>query len=52
MFIHDALNEYIMCGETDIAAGQLKMKVKALKKIAPGKSVSGFTEKFGVGASM
>ena len=48
MFIHDALEELITCGETDISATNLRMKVNKLYKIIPGKAISGFEEQFNV----
>ena len=49
MFIHDALEELITCGETDISAGNLRVKVNKLHKIVPGKATSGFEDQFKVG---
>jgi protein tyrosine phosphatase len=46
VFIHDALCELITCGETDIAAPALKVKIQRLSKIIPGKGISGFQEQF------
>ena len=48
MFIHDALDELITCGETDIAAGNLRARVNKMHKIVPGKNMSGFSEQFQV----
>ena len=48
VFIHDALCELITCGETDIAAPALKVKLQRLAKVLPGKSVNGFQEQFQV----
>ena len=48
MFIHDALCELITCGETDIAAPALKVKIQRLSKVLPGKGISGFQEQFQV----
>ena len=48
VFIHDALCELITCGETDIAAPALKVKIQRLSKVLPGKGISGFQEQFRV----
>ena len=49
VFIHDALDELITCGETDIPASQLRTKVNKMRKVVPGRGVSGFNEQFQVG---
>ena len=48
IFIHDALDELITCGETDIPAAGLRVKVNRLRKIVPGKGITGFAEQFQV----
>ena len=48
VFIHDALNELITCGETDIAANSLRIVVNRLSKHAKGKEISGFLNQFEV----
>ena len=48
MFIHDALNELIACGETDIAASNLRMVINKLSSHAEGKEISGFENQFEV----
>ena len=48
IFAHDALDELITCGETDIPAAGLKVKVNRLRKTIPGKGITGFTEQFQV----
>ena len=48
IFIHDALDELITCGETDIPAAGLRVKVNRLKKTIPGKGITGFAEQFQV----
>ena len=48
IFIHDALDELITCGETDISAAGLRVKVNRLRKIVPGKGITGFAEQFQV----
>ena len=47
IFIHDAL-ELITCGETDILAAGLRVKVNRLRKVVPGKGITGFAEQFQV----
>ena len=48
IFIHDALDELITCGETDISAAGLRVKVNRLRKVVPGKGITGFAEQFQV----
>ena len=48
MFIHDALCELIVCGDTEIAAPSLRMTINHLHKQAEGKMVSGFEHQFQV----
>ena len=48
IFIHDALEELITCGETDIKAAGLRVKVNRLRKTIPGKGITGFAEQFQV----
>ena len=49
MFIHDALNELITCGDTEIAAMNIRMRVGGLHKIKPGgEHVSGFNYQYQV----
>ena len=48
IFIHDALDELITCGETDILATSLTVKVNRLRKTIPGKGITGFAEQFQV----
>ena len=48
IFIHDALDELITCGETDISAAGLRVKVNRLRKTIPGKGNTGFAEQFQV----
>lgn len=51
VFIHDALNEYITCGETEIAANNLRSKFNHLTKQIPGKGMTGFASQFQVSCS-
>ena len=48
MFIHDALNELITCGETEITASNLRAKFNHLSKQIPGKGITGFSNQFQV----
>ena len=48
MFIHDALCELIICGDTEIAAPNLRIAINHLHKQAEGKVVSGFEHQFQV----
>ena len=48
MFIHDTLNELITCGETDIAASNLRIVINKLSRQAEGKEISGFENQFEV----
>ena len=48
MFIHDALKEFIVCGNTEVEAGQLKSKVKNLSAIIPAAEITGFAHEFQV----
>ena len=46
MFIHDALRELIMCGETEILAPKLDSTIKSLRQTKDG--ISGFEQQFQV----
>ena len=48
VFIHDALNELITCGETDIPASTLRTKVNLLSKVKPGRGITGYANQFDV----
>ena len=48
VFVHDALNEYLICRETDIPAAMLRKKVEMMKSVAPGETLSGIAEEFKV----
>ena len=48
VFIHDALNELITCGQTDIVASALRTKVNFLSKVIPAKGITGFQNQFQV----
>ena len=44
MLIHDALNDYITCGDTSVVAYQLRMAIRDLDKEEDGQS--GFKRQF------
>ena len=46
MLIHDALNDYITCGDTSVVAYQLRMAIHDLDKEEDGQS--GFERQFEV----
>ena len=46
MLIHDALNDYIICGDTSVVAYQLRMAIRDLDKEEDGQS--GFERQFEV----
>ena len=46
MLIHDALNDYITCGDTSVVAYQLRMAIHDLDKEEGGQS--GFERQFEV----
>ena len=48
VFIHDALNELITCGETEILAGNLRIVTSQLNRHAEGKKISGFQNQYEV----
>ena len=48
VFIHDALDELITCGDTEIAAVNLFIAMNQLRSISMGKSLSGYEEQFEV----
>ena len=48
VFIHNALDDLITCGKTDISAANLKVITSQLHQIADDKQVSGFQDQFEV----
>ena len=46
VFLHDALDETITCGETDIPGSNLRVRVNRMNKIVPGKNTPGFQEQY------
>ena len=50
MFIHDSLSELVVCGETEVAAADLRVKMNRLRRPAPGdpSRLTGFQTQFQV----
>ena len=50
MFIHDSLSELVMCGETEVVAGDLRMKMMSLQNPVTGDTsgLTGFEKQFQV----
>ena len=50
MFIHDSLSELVMCGETEVVAGDLRMKMMSLHNAVTGDTsgLTGFEKQFQV----
>ena len=48
VFIHDALEELITCGDTSISSSNLRVKIGKMHKILPDKAISGFSDQFKV----
>jgi protein tyrosine phosphatase len=46
VFIHDALEELITCGDTSISSSNLRTYIRKMHKIIPEKAISGFTDQF------
>ncbi|KAL5486487.1 hypothetical protein EMCRGX_G018974 [Ephydatia muelleri] len=46
VFIHDALDEYITCGDTSISVTNLRVSINSLSKTKSGKTINGFQEQF------
>ena len=46
MLIHDALNDYVTCGDTSVVAYQLRMAINDMEKEQDGQS--GFEREFEV----
>ena len=40
MFIHDSLSELVVCGETEVAAGYLRIKMMSLETLTGDSSGS------------
>ena len=54
MFIHDSLSELVMCGETEVVAGDLRMNMMSLQNPATGDTsgLTGFEKQFQVATHM
>ena len=50
MFVHDSLSELVMCGETEVAAGDLRIKIMSLQKPVEGdpSGLTGYHKQFQV----
>ncbi len=48
VFIHDALSELVTCGQTEIAAGDLRIATNKLSKMVNGREVTGYQRQFEV----
>ena len=48
VFIHDAILEQIMCGDTEIDTGNFRVKVNNMYKVAAGNGTNGFVQQFQV----
>ena len=48
MFIHDALNELLTCGETEIAAANMRIAIGRLSKPVNTKGMTGYSKQFQV----
>eukprot|EP00731_Ephydatia_muelleri_P019019 Em0011g1059a len=46
VFIHDALDEYITCGDTSISVTNLRVSINSLSKTKSGKTFNGFQKQF------
>ena len=46
IFIHDALEELITCGKTQISVGDLRIAMNRLSNIIPNTNITGFQEQF------
>ena len=46
MFVHDAVLEAVICGETDITTDKYEMKLQKLKEVDPVTGCSGLKSQF------
>ena len=52
MFIHDSLSELVVCGETEIAAADVRIVMSQMKRRVAGDNITGFQKQFQVSHSM
>ena len=48
MFIHDALRDYITCGDTSVPAHELKAAIATFMRVNKNTEMTGFQEQFDV----
>ena len=48
MFIHDSLSELVVCGETEIAAADVRIVMSQMKRQVAGDNITGFQKQFQV----
>ncbi len=48
VFIHDALKELLIYGDTEITAGNMRIVIGNLSKTVEGENISGFHKQFEV----
>ena len=48
MFVHDALSELVVCGETDIPAAKTRINIDQMKELVTGEALTGFQKQFQV----
>ena len=48
MFIHDALSDYITCGDTSVPAHELRAVIATFERVDQSTGRSGFQEQFAV----
>ena len=48
MFIHDALSELVVCGETDIPAANIRISIDQMKELVVGEALTVFQKQFKV----
>ena len=48
MFIHDSLNELLTCGETEIAAANMRIAIGRLGRLTNSQDTTGFSKQFQV----
>ena len=48
VFIHNALDELITCGETEIAAANMRITIGRLGRTLPSREITGFQQQYEV----